>query len=369
MIEIVERNLRSFYEVPFNAYAACNPYVSPMKSDIHRFLSVDQNPLFESENDFTFFTAIKDGQPIGRITAHIHRASHALHDPDLAYFGFFDTVNDSDIADQLLFRAENWARGRGLKRICGNFNLTAMQQIGVQTQGFGNAPYTDMICGPSYLPDLLEENGYNRTFPMSTFELDLTAIEEAQMGSAEKQQALLEQGFQFVPITRRHLTERLEEARQILNESFADNPMFVPVTAEEFQFQAKEMKWIIDPRISCLLHYKGALAGVVIAIPDLNPFLKDTKSRFGWSTPWHFLMHRMKRKRAIVILQGVLPRFQSMGVNPMMLAHVMTQMKRAGYERAGGTWISESNHASLRQVEKAGGQPLHGLHLFQKELI
>ncbi|WP_310619450.1 GNAT family N-acetyltransferase [Flexibacterium corallicola] len=368
MITIVERDIHSFFKVPFHAYPAQSLYVSPMKSDISRFLSAKTNPLFENDGDFTFFTAIKNGFPVGRITAHIHRASQILHDPDLAYFGFFDCVNDKDVARLLLSKAEDFARQKGMRRISGNFNLTAMQQIGIQTGGFNHQPYTDMVYGPDYLPAILEQNGYERFFPMQTIEIDLTALDTSRMSSTQKQQTLLKQGFSFAPISRNNLHQRLEEARQILNASFADNPMFVPVTSEEFQFQAKEMKWIIDPRISCLMHYKGEPAGVVIAIPDLNPFLKATKSRLRWSTPWYFLKHHMNRKRAIIILQGVLPRFQNMGVNPTMLAHVMRQMKQAGYKSTGGTWISDSNHASMKQVKKAGGQPLHQLHLFCKAL-
>lgn len=368
MLELKERDLSSFFATPFAIYGRNTPYVSPMLSDLKRFLSARDNPLFATVDDFSYFTAIRNGQLKGRIVAHVHRASNERFGQNKAYFGYFDCVDDLEVATALLDRAEAWARERGFDEISGNFNLTAMQQAGILTDGFENAPYTDQIWGPPYLPRLLEQNGYARFFPMTTFEIDLSDADPENPALKGKMQSLREAGFSFSPITSGTLSKRLEESRNILNASFIDNPMFVPVTREEYDFQAKEMKWIMDSRISAMVEKDGKPAGSVIAIPDLNPMLKAMGSRFGLAGPWHFLKHRLNRKRAVVIFQGVLPEYHGMGLNPLMLAHILGAMKKAGYEKAGGTWIADENTASLRQAEKAGAKTLHRLHLYGKTL-
>jgi len=368
MLTLVERDFASFFEVPFVAYKPNSPYVSPMKGDLARFLSC-KNPLFTDEADFTYFTALREGRPVGRITAHLHRASLMLNAPTTGYFGFFDCVEDKDVAGLLLTAAEDWARSKGMTRLAGNFNLTAMQQIGVMTGGFNEAPFTDQVCGPDYLPGLLQANGYTPSFPMTTFAMPLKGGSNQKALSDAKRAQLLDEGFSFAPINRRTINDRLEDARCILNKSFCDNPMFVPVSAEEFHFQSKDMKWIMDPRISKVVHYQGEAVGAIIAIPDLNPLLKQVKSRISWQLPWHFLRYRMKRARAVVIFQGVLPEFQRRSVNPLMLNEMLMDMTAAGYKLVGGTWISDENTASLRQTEKSGATALHRLHLFEKGLI
>ena len=368
MIKLIERDFESFFKAPFNAYGNETPYVSPMKSDLARFLSSITNPLFETENDFTYFTALENGKPVGRITAHIHKASNKLHKTKLAYFGFFDCIDNQQIANKLLSACEAWASAKGFDKLSGNFNLTAMQQIGIQTSGFENAPFTDQIWSPPHLPKLLEQNGYKQHFPMTTFELGIRDLKPEQILSHENEKLIKDSGFTFAPVNRSTLDQRLEDARNILNESFVNNPMFVPVSKEEFDFQAKEMKWIMDPRISTIMHKDGEVAGAVIAIPDLNPMLKAMGSKLGLSAPWHFLKHRLNRKRAVVIFQGVRPKFQGMGVNPIMLAHILVQMQKAGYEKVGGTWIADENKASIRQTEKSGAKALHRLHLYSKAL-
>lgn len=366
-MQLVERDFSAFFEAPWHAYGPDSLYVSPMKSDLARFLSL-KNPLFSSDDDFTYFAVVQNGKAMGRITAHVHRASNTLFEADQAHFGFFDCANDLTAAGLLLGAAEDWARGKGLGSLTGNFNLTAMQQAGVVTDGFDHAPFTDQIWNPPHVPKMLENLGYTRWFPMTTFARDLGRGDLDKLLPDAARDGLLQEGFHFAPITRRTIDDRLEDARAILNRSFKDNPMFVPVTQEEFMFQAKDMKWVMDPRISKVVHYEGQPAGAVIAIPDLNPLLKAVGSRFGLSLPFQYLRHRVRNDRAVVIFQGVMPEFQRRFVNPLMLSEMTRSLVAAGYKTVGGTWIADENTASLRQAEKGGASAQHRLHLYSREL-
>ena len=369
MIEIRENDFGGFFDAPFNAYGTDTHYVSPMRADLKRFLSKDQNPLFRGQSDLSYFTAYKNGTPLGRITAHVHAEANVKFATNQAYFGYFDCADDAELAAALLTKAEDWARARGFESIAGNFNLTAMQQIGIMTSGFDKSAYTDLIYSPSHIAKLLEQNGYAPEFPMATFE---TSFEDEYVPAliGPKQQAIIDNpDFTWAPITRKTIEQRMEDARIILNESFAQNPQFLAVTAEEYFFQAKDMKWIMDPRISAMLHYKGRPAACIICVPDLNPLLQKTRSRMGLLFPYHFIRHRMNRKRAVLIYSGVIPEWQGKGVNALVMNRIMTNMVEAGYEICGNTWIGASNYASLRQKEKMGSRKLHDLHIFRKALV
>ena len=368
MIEIVERNFEAFFQAPFAAYGDDSLYVSPMKSDLKRFLNGARNPVFTDDNQITFFTAHRNGRVLGRITAHVHSASNSLYGENRAYFGYFDCSDDQEVATALLTAAEDWAERRGFDEIAGNFNLTAMQQIGVQTDGFERAPYTDLVYSPPHIHKLLEAAGYERLFPMTTFESDLELIDPSMLMGPQQRELEASPDFTFAPINRRTLCARIEEARVILNDAFADNPMFVPVSAEEFDFQARDLKWIVDPRISAVLYHRGEAIATIICIPDLNPFLKAVGSRLGLSAPWHYLRHKMRCDRAVLIFSAVRRAYHGQGVNPFVLHRVLSAMKAAGYRHAGGTWIADVNKASLRQREKMGATPLHRLHLYRKQL-
>ncbi|WP_299153633.1 GNAT family N-acetyltransferase [uncultured Tateyamaria sp.] len=360
MIEIVERDFASFFEVPFQAYEDSTPYVSPLKSDLKRALIAGTNPLFPSNEVFNYFTAFRDGIPLGRIVVHDHIASNKLYGTKHASFGFFDCADDTEIARALLDKAEGWARSKGHEELVGNFNLTAMQQMGVQTDHFERKAYTDMVVNPPHIPRLLRQNGFVPVFPVTTFELDLA--------KAKIPPLQLETDCAFAPVRRKTFAARMEEARQVLNDGFSDNAMFVPLTAGEFNFQAGEMMSIIDPRLSAVLAKGDEPVGVVICIPDLNGFLKATRSRFTLMTPFHFLRFRLRRKRAVIIFYSVAKSCHGRGLMSAMLSRTLTQLRGAGYEQLGITWIADENQASLRMMSKIGATPLHRLHLFRKDL-
>jgi GNAT superfamily N-acetyltransferase len=356
-----EGDAKAFFDAPFGGYPERVGYVSPMKGDVLKMLDPAQNPLWLAGNPFRFWTAHRHGKPIGRIIAHMHRQSNERWGWNRMQFGFFDCADYPEAGQMLLGAAEAFAREHGAAELVGNFNLTAMQQCGVMTGGFGNPAYTDMIVGAPWLPGMLEAAGFAPYFPMTTFEVDLT---KAKVPVPPFDPA----HFTFAPITKATLPERMEEARLLLNDGFYDNPMFVPLTPEEFRFQAGELSTILDPRLSSVLKRDGEPVGVILAIPDLNGFLKATRSRIGLTTPWHFLRYRMNRKRAVLIFYSVARAAHSQGIMGGMIAHALGRVRDAGYETVGGTWIADENPASLRQVEKLGGRALHKLHLFRKEL-
>jgi RimJ/RimL family protein N-acetyltransferase len=296
----------------------------------------------------------------------VHGASNERYGTSRAYFGFFDAADDAEAAHALLAAAMEFAREHRLTELAGNFNLTAMQQIGVMTGGFGAAPYTDMIYSPPHVAMHLERAGFEKFFPVSTWEIALAGCDPEALLTDKTRAALASNEYEWVPIDRRGFSERLEDARRALNEGFDENPMFVPLSREEYDFHAKEMMWILDPRISSCVRIRGESVGVVVCIPDLNPFVKAIDGQYGWRAPFEFFKHRLNRKRAVIIYYSVARAQQGRGLNSAMLYRVLTNLRRAGYETLGVTWIADVNAASLRQMEKVGARRLHRLHLFRK---
>jgi GNAT superfamily N-acetyltransferase len=369
MIALRTGERRAAFDVPFNVYDAASPYVSPMWSDFDRFVDPARNPLArDGRGAFELFTAHRDGRPVGRIVAAMHEASNRRHGTRRGQFGFFDCADDPDAANVLLGAAEAWARARGAEEIAGNFNLTAMQMAGVVTDGFENAPYTDMMWSPPHVARLLARAGYAPLFPMTTFETDLAGVDPANL-IGPKQAAILGDGrYSWRAIRRRDFKAVMEDARVVLNEGFDRNPMFVPVSVEEYAFQAGEMMWVMDPRLSVVVYHDGKPAGVIVCIPDLNPFMRACRSRLSLTAPWHFLKQRLFGDRAVIIYYSVTPDLQGAGLNGAMLSRLVAAAKAAGYRRLGTTWIGDVNQASLRQMQRLGAKPLHRLRLFGKAL-
>jgi GNAT superfamily N-acetyltransferase len=366
MIEIREGDKQAFFRAPFEAYGKDSLYVTPMWTDVDRYFDATKNPLFMAGNPFRIFTAHRDGRPIGRICAHLHRASNERHKMSRACFGYFDVADDAEAADALLNAAMQFAREQKCSELAGNFNLTAMQQIGVTTGGFENQPYTDMTYSPPHISQHLSRAGFEPFFPATTWEIDVATCDPDRLLTDKSRAILKAPEVAWMPIDRKHFAERLEDARNALNAGFDPNPMFVPVSKEEYHFQAAEMMWILDPRLSTCVHIGGKVAGVILCIPDLNPFIKRVGGKYGLNAPFEFLRHRLTRKRAVGIYYSVVPEHQGRGLNAAMLYRTLGKLREAGYTSLGITWIADVNGASLRQMERVGARQLHRQHLFRK---
>src|SRR5207302_67977 len=116
---------------------------------------------------------------------------------------------------------------------------------------------------------------------------------------------------------------------------FHQNPMFVPLSEEEFRFQSKDLMWVIDERLSVVVYQRGTPLGIVICIPDLNPLLKRLGSRLSPLAPLHFLRYRRRCERAVGIFYSVRPEAHSVGIGTVMLYKMIKSLKNAGYRTMG----------------------------------
>jgi GNAT superfamily N-acetyltransferase len=366
-VQIREGDFAAFFEAPFACYGDDHPYVSPLKGDLRKSLGAT-NPLFRDFAQHTLFTAHRDGRIVGRILAHIHDASNRTHGLSRGYFGWFDCIDDDAVAAALLGAAAGWVRGRGCTELAGNFNLTITQVIGVVTEGFDEAAYTYQQANPPHVARLLENLGFKPFFPMRTFEADVSAIDPAALLGPAQHALLADPRWRFAPIRRRGFEDSLRGACGVLNDGFARNSLFVPLTEEEFLFPCDGMMWIIDETLSWMAFHDDQPAGVVLCIPDLNPFLRATRSRIGLTTPWHLWKLKRHRDRAAIIFFSIRAQHHNRGVNGVLLHKLVGALRAGGYRRLGVSWITDGNAASLRQMEKLRARPLHRLHLFRKAL-
>jgi GNAT superfamily N-acetyltransferase len=361
-------NLSDFFDVPFNVYPKESPYVSPFKADLKRFFS-EKNPLISQFGELETFVAYNDaGKPVGRLTAHIHRKSNELYGWKRGYFGYFDCEDQIETARALLDAAAKWNRDRGMTELWGNFNLTAMQQMGVMTGGFDRDPYIDQLYSPPHIAALLEKLGFTSTFPVRTFEVDLKKFDPAVLRTDRAKALLADPRYRWETLRKKELKTQFEFARKLLNDGFGKNPMFVPITQEEFDFQAKDMALIIDEKITSYVYVDNEPAGVIVAIPDLNPVLREVGSKITLSLPFKLWKLKRNPKRCLLIYASVRQDQHANGLGIVMTEKVMANMKERGYTAMGITWISDDNYAPLSLAKKVGAVEYHRCHLYRKDI-
>ena len=79
----------------------------------------------------------------------------------------------------------------------------------------------------------------------------------------------------------KHYDREIETLRELLNDSFYENPYFVPITGDEFRFQIGPFKRVMDPAISLVAEMDGVPVAFCVTLPDFNPLLKKMNGSMG----------------------------------------------------------------------------------------
>ena len=156
-----------------------------------------------------------------------------------------------------------------------------------------------------------------------------------------------------------------ETLRELLNDSFYENPYFVPITDAEFDFQIGPYKRLMDPAISLVAELDGVPCGFIVAVPDYNLLLRGMRGRMGPGEIVSFLRGRSGIRDACLIIMGVQRQLQGKGLMRIMQAELIRALRRRGYNRLTITWIADVNEKSLGTVRALGARPLHRLTLYE----
>src|SRR5690606_41337092 len=71
---------------------------------------------FHRRADVDYFLAWRGDEVVGRIAAIVNHRHNEFHGEKTGFFGFFECIDDGDVARALLETAEAWLRERGMER-------------------------------------------------------------------------------------------------------------------------------------------------------------------------------------------------------------------------------------------------------------
>jgi hypothetical protein len=176
-VNLSEGDLAAFLDVPAALHGEESLVVSPLRSQMKATLDEKRNPLFRGA-EREHLVARREDRLVGRIVCHVHHEANRVLGTKDASFGFFECVDDVEVARALLLEAERYARTHRCTRLVGSLNLTAAQESGVLIEGFNRPPFVGHVYNPPHIPRLLEACGYEATQRMTNHLLrDLQAFD------------------------------------------------------------------------------------------------------------------------------------------------------------------------------------------------
>jgi hypothetical protein len=354
------RDLRRFVDFPYQLYSAKEhpQWVPPLRISVYDALDRKRHPFYE-QADRELFLALRDGRVVGRIAAIENRAHNRFHGDRVGFWGFFECIDDQNVADWLFRAAEGWLSARGLDTMRGPMNPGTNYECGLLVGGFEHRPTFMTAWNPPYYDDLCVRAGLAKAKDLLGFWFPATEPGYSLPDFVQKQaERALEKGrITFRDLEPRHFDREVAACWEIYNDAWERNWGFVPMSRAEFEHMAKDMKQLLWPQLAFMASVDGEPAGFMLAVPDYNEAL--IRNRSGRLFPLgllRLLWGKRTIKTARVMALGVKGSFRSRSILALFTYEVMRRGLAMGKIGAEASWLLEDNQLIVKPMRAMGAR-------------
>lgn len=345
---------RDFLRLPWRLYAQDPHWVPPLRGQQKELVGFARHPFYATAASQAFL-ARRGQEVVGRILAIDNEAQHKVRgDEHIGYVGFFESIDDQEVASGLFQAAEDWlgTRGRGVMR--GPMNPSVNYECGLLIENFDMPPTFMMTYNPSYYPRLWEGYGFQKAQDLFTFlgyRSDLASL--GQKLFFVVQEATRRFGIHLRPMDKRDFARDVRIFMDIYNASLGNNWGHVPMSDAEIQHMARGLKYLLVPQLTLIAEVEGKPVAATLGLLDFNPIIKRIDGRLF---PFGFLRLLRDRKsihRVRVMSTNVLPEYRMWGIGVVVAAHLVPPCLEWGADEGEFSWVLESNDLSRGTLQRA----------------
>jgi hypothetical protein len=360
-----------FLRLPWRLYRDDPAWVPNLLLLQREAIDEKKNPFFD-EGEAQLFLARKDGRTVGRISAQVDRAHNRHHGERTAFFGFFEAVDDAEVAGALLAAAEDWARAHDFDRLRGPLSFSIAEELGVLVEGFDQPPMVAMTHSLPYYGRLIEQAGYAKAQDLLAYRWQIKEPPQRMMEAIEQTRGV--PGLRVRKANRLRLNRDVSILLDIYNDAWQDNWGYVPVSPRQAKKLATDLIFIVDPNIALIAEIDGEPAGMIVGLPNLYEVIRDFR---GFISPWNFLklLWRLKVRgpeTGRIMLFGVKRKFQRRrdlaGLPFLLLYELYLGSKRGRYKWCEESWILESNRRLTTILPYWGAELYKRYRVYEKAL-
>jgi hypothetical protein len=360
-----------FLNVVDYIYKSDPKYVRSLDMELKERLNPKKNPFFE-HGEGTIFCAYRNGWCVGRVTATIDRLHLEKFGDATGFFGFLDTIDDEEVARELLTRAEGWLRSKGMKRVRGPISLNINEELGCLVEGFDTPPYMMMPHHRPYQAGLIEKAGYAKAKDFYAWSYTVGEINKRTRRAHDEILALPEISHRQVSL--KDIKKDVELVVDVFNDAWSDNWGAVPFTRAEVAQMADFFRLIIVPDITCIVSIDGEPAAFALAVPNLNELARDFNGKlFPLGLPK--LLWRLKvagPRSARLMLLGIRKKWRHVRKYAALSAFMYAEMNdgglRQGIKEGELGWTLEDNGRVNAGIMMLGAKRYKTYRVFEKAL-
>ena len=359
-------DLRRFIDLPWTIYRGDPDWVPPLKRDVRAAFDPAKHP-FHLHSEVQPYLALRGKDVVGRICAIRNRNHEAIHEEAVGFFGWFESIDDPEVAEALFDAVRAWLRERGLTAMRGPTSFSTNETTGLLIDGDSRPPVLLMAHNPPWYPGLLEGCGLQKVKDLYCWNI-LEGAWPEHLFRAEKL-VTRRYGTRIRTLDMSKFDEELRLVRRIYNSAWEKNWGFVPMTDAEMDHMAAELKPIIDPDLALFAETPdGEAIGFTLALPDFNQVLHKLNGRL---TPWALLkaLHYKRKVTCLrVLILGLMEEWRGKGIDVLLYLAIFRNGTAAGMNEADMSWILEDNEKMNGGIERLGARMYRTYRLYEAPL-
>ncbi|MBT5186408.1 MAG: N-acetyltransferase [Kordiimonadaceae bacterium] len=365
---------KAFVKVLWKIFKGDPKWIPPLIMERMDAIDENKNPYFQHAQ-VQFWIAYKDDEPVGRISAQIDELVEKHHGIKTGHYGFFDCINDQDVANALFDTAFSWLKKNGMVEVIGPFSLSINEETGMLVEGFDTYPHLLMGHAIPYYQDLVANYGLKKVKDTWAYTMDISSEFLPPVMQKLVDRAVDRGQVVFRPINMDKYEEELKLILDIFNDAWIDNWKFIPFTQAELDHTVKEMKLIIREDFTYIAEIDGVPQAMMVTLPNINEIIRDLD---GKVFPFGFLklLWRLKIKPSFktvrVPLMGVRKEYQNSRLSGIMSFGLFEACRKSaakvGCNEAELSWVLEENTRLSKLLETIGCVKYKTYRLFHKEL-
>jgi hypothetical protein len=271
-----KKELATFIDFPHDLYKNDPLYVPELFIAQKDLLTTHP---FHKHSSLQTFLAYDGDKVVGRIAAIFNTNHNTFNNVSDGFFGFFESENNQETANLLFDTAITWLKEKGAKTIVGPVNPSTNETCGLLIKGFDKSPVVMMTYNPEYYITLLENAGFKKQTDLLAWYWDGANYNDKSLRMLDMLQDRLKRNSNITirKINLKNFKQEADALRDVYNKAWDKNLGFFPMTNEEFDYTAKDLKMILDPDFALVAEQDGKIVGFGVAIPDINQILKTIK--------------------------------------------------------------------------------------------
>jgi GNAT superfamily N-acetyltransferase len=358
---------KAFIHFPYSHYKQDRYWVPPLLLEQTKLLDTKKNPFYNNA-EIALFLASNNGKPAGRIAAIIDHRFNEYHNRKTGFFGFFECIENQSTADFLFRAAEGWLADKGMNDVLGPANPGMMDEIGILVDGFEKYPSILMPYHKPYYNKLFTTGGYKKEMDLLTYLVTQDSVDRERANRAMEIVKKRLPGIHVRKINLKKIRDEVRIIREIFNSAWKNNWGFIPLTTEEFDMLAKDLKTIVDPDFAHIAEIDGKPVGFSVGLPDYNQIFRNMNGRLFPFGILKILWNKHKINKIRTALMGVIPEYQGRGIDVLLHREAIENGLIRNYYSSEVGWILENNVQMVRVAEKIGGTLEKRYRMYSKKL-